>query len=137
MGKWDSSSGIITAGVTGNEEEFWGRIDDVQIAKKIFDSGEAVFVDARNFEAYASGHIKGAVSLPIGQFGEKIDAFRDRYATVAPIVVYCSGRTCYDSHKLAQRLFMEGYADIRIFIDGYPAWMQKGYPCERISKKAL
>jgi rhodanese-related sulfurtransferase len=51
-------------------------IDDVEIAKQIYDSGEAVFVDARSREDYEEGHIKGAVSLPVGQFHDFIEAFK-------------------------------------------------------------
>jgi len=43
---------------------------------KIYDSGEAVFVDARSREDYEEGHIKGAVSLPVGQFHDFIEAFK-------------------------------------------------------------
>ena len=130
FGNWDPSSGIISAKPKGYEENSLSEITDVETAKKIFNQNEAIFVDARAFEAYTSGHIKGAESLPVGQFDEKIDIFRDGSAASTPIVTYCSGRTCDDSHKLAQLLFMEGFHNIRILIDGYPAWEERGYPSE-------
>ena len=130
FGKWDPSAGIIAAGPKGYEENLFTEIADVEAAKEIYDKGEAVFVDARASESYTSGHIKGAESLPINQFGEKIDKFRERHTTSVPVVVYCSGRTCLDSHKLAQLLSWEGFHNIRIFVDGYPEWEDMGYPSE-------
>ncbi len=37
----------------------------VEEAKAAFDSGEAVIVDVRNVEAYAEGHVAGALSIPL------------------------------------------------------------------------
>ena len=130
FGEWDPSTGMITTSPKEYEENLFPEIGDAEAAKKIYDKGEAVFVDARSYGAYTSGHIKGAESLPVGRFGEKIDTFREKYEISIPVVVYCSGRTCLDSHKLAQLLSMEGFHNIRIFLDGYPAWQETGYPSE-------
>ena len=130
FGQWDLVSDEGMVGQKGSHESLFAEITDVEDAKKLFDKGSVLFVDARSGEAYAEGHIKGAVSLPVGQLGEKLDAFRGTYGPSTPIVTYCSGRTCRDSHRLAKLLLMEGFLNLRIFIDGYPAWQQKGYPYE-------
>ena len=106
------------------------EIDDVKIARQIYDSGTALFVDARAREAYEDGHIPGAVSLPVGQFDTYIDSFIGENSTDGPIVAYCSGRTCEDSHKLAQLLLEIGFVNVRVFIDGFPGWEAEGYPIE-------
>jgi len=87
-------------------------------------------VDARTRDNYDNGHIPGAVSLPVGQFDALIDTFLDQHDIEQPIVTYCSGRTCEDSHNLAQLLTDFGYADVKVFIDGYPGWEAEGYPVE-------
>jgi rhodanese-related sulfurtransferase len=128
-GQWDSAAGVVTA----KSKEFDGffiPIPDAVAAKEIFDSGHALFVDARSRDIYEEGHIRGAASLPVGQFSEAIEPFKTTYPTSTPIVTYCSVQECNDSHKLAQLLFMEGYTDISIFIDGYPGWKAEGYPSE-------
>ncbi len=130
FGNWDPSTGIVSAHSQGPDDTMFGEINDVETAKQIFDQGSAVFVDARSKDSFDQGHIAGAVSLPLGRFPEKIQAFRERFEPSAAIVTYCSGRTCLDSHQLARLLAMEGYLDIRIFADGYPAWKEKGYPSE-------
>ncbi len=106
------------------------EIGDVTLARKLYDSGKFVFVDARSRDDYEEGHIKGAVSLPVGEFDEKIDVFLEEYSSEKAIVTYCSGRTCEDSHRLAQLLLAFGYTEINVFIDGFPGWKAEGYPIE-------
>ena len=130
VGQWDESKGVITANAKDDAVVVDLEIDDVKIAKQIYDSGKAVFVDARSRENYEDGHIKGAVSLPVGQFDESIDAFHDQYSPSSSIVIYCSGRTCEDSRRLAHLLLDEGYTNVTVMIDGYPGWESEGYPIE-------
>ena len=128
VGQWDTTTGVITAKAQNDVVSGKLEIEDVILVKKIFDNGNALFVDARTRDDYDDGHIPGAVSLPIGQFDEMIDPFLDQYDVEQPIVAYCSGRTCEDSHNLAQLLLDLGYSDVKVFIDGYPGWEAKGYP---------
>ena len=130
IGQWDTSQGVISAQAKNNVVVGKIEIEDIAQAKQIFDSGTVLFVDARSRDNYDEGHIPGAVSLPAGQFDELIDAFLDKYAVEQPIVTYCSGRTCEDSHNLAQLLMDLGYDDVKVFIDGLPGWQAEGYPIE-------
>jgi rhodanese-related sulfurtransferase len=130
VGQWVESQGVITAKAKDDIVLESLEIEDVKIAKQIYDTGKAIFVDARPLESYEDGHIKGAVSFPVWQFDEYIDGFRDQFTTADTIVTYCSGRTCDDSHRLAQLLFEEGYTNVVVFIDGYPGWDAEGYPIE-------
>jgi len=130
FGNWDTSKGVISAKTKGTDDYFFDEITEVQVAKEIFDHGNSLFVDARSPDAYDEGHISGAVSLPVGRFSDMIEAFRGMHPESTPIIIYCSGRECEDSHNLARFLFMEGYTSIQIFIDGYPGWEEKGYPSE-------
>lgn len=114
----------------GGEGEAVPLIDELDAAKTIFDEGKAIFIDARAQDIYDEGHIEGAESLPLEQFESRIAEFISRHPLSTPLITYCSGRTCRDSHELARLLLTVGYQDVRIFIDGYPAWQQKGYPSE-------
>ena len=130
VGQWDTSKGVITASPTGPEEWKPEEITSVARAKEIFDNGNVLFVDARSQENYEDGHIPGAISLPMGQFDELIGSFLDQHATARSIVTYCSGRTCEDSHHLAQFLSESGFDNVSVFIDGFPGWEAEGYPIE-------
>ena len=130
FGDWDTSKGVISAKSKQDVVVHDLEIADPNVAKRIYDLEKVVFVDARSEENYKEGHIKGAVSLPVDQFRKRIERFKAVYPFSTFIVTYCSGRECDDSHQLAQDLFREGYANISVFIDGYPAWKREGFPIE-------
>ena len=130
VGQWNTAKGVITANPQPAEGKKPEEIDSVIWAKEIFDKGHVLFIDARSQDSYEQGHIQGAVSLPLGQFDEKIDYFLSRHALDQPLITYCSGRTCEDSRHLARLLSEAGFTDVRIFIDGFPAWKAEGYPVE-------
>lgn len=44
----------------------------VEDAKVAFDNGEAVIVDVRSAEAYATGHAAGAINIPLAEFENNI-----------------------------------------------------------------
>lgn len=132
IGAWDPSKGAISARSKQespllHEQE----IKDIQTVKKLYDEKSILFVDARSGEDYEEGHIKGAISLPINRFNEKMPEFIETYPVSQPIITYCSGRECDDSHYLAEKLMHMGYTDVKIFIDGYPGWEEEGYPVEK------
>ena len=130
LGEWDTSKGVITAKAKTDVVVRELEIQTPELAKEIFDKGNAVFVDARARDIYDEGHIKGAVSLPVNRFDELFFDFTKDYPTSTPIITYCSGRECEDSHALAQHLFEAGYTQVSVFVDGYPGWLEKGYPIE-------
>ena len=130
VGQWDTSRGVITARAKNNVVSGKPEIEDIAIAKQIFDSSNALFVDARSRDNYDDGHIPGAVSMPIGEFDNLIDSFMDQHSVDQTIVTYCTGRTCEDSHNLAQLLMDFGFTDVKVFIDGFPGWKAEGHPIE-------
>ena len=130
VGQWDTAKGVITASPTGPQEWRPEEINSVARAKEIFDNGNVLFVDARSHDNYEDGHVPGAVSFPVGQFDEQIESFLNRHSPDTRIVTYCSGRTCEDSHNLAQLLSDVGFTHVSVFIDGFPGWEAQGFPIE-------
>lgn len=89
----------------------------------------ALFLDARRSEAFHTGHILGARSLPAWEanLSERIQ----RLAMLAPdprlpVVIYCSGGDCQDSHLVAEALRPAGFVNLRIYREGYPDWVNRG-----------
>lgn len=132
FGEWDTSKGAVSA-KSKQDLPYMNELEikNIQTAKQIFDKGDVVFIDARVYEDYVEGHIKGAVSLPVNEFDERIHAFLEGHPFSQQIITYCSGRECEDSHYLAEKLIHMGYMETKIFIDGYPAWEKEGYPIEK------
>jgi rhodanese-related sulfurtransferase len=130
VGNWDPFSGMSSSGPDAGNGSFFQIVTDVDAAKRLYDGGASIFVDARSRDDFDDGHVQNAISLPFGEFGEAIEDFKDRHPVSTPIVTYCSGPHCRDSHKLAELLLMEGYQSIRVFVGGFPAWKDRGYPLE-------
>ncbi|MBC8414767.1 MAG: rhodanese-like domain-containing protein [Nitrospira sp.] len=66
-------------------------------------------------------------------FDESKDKFKlDKYPSDknAKIVVYCNGPACWKSFKSAMLLVKNGYTNVFWLRDGFPGWLDKGYPVE-------
>ena len=104
-----------------------------------FPDGLAVFIDARRTKHFEPGHIPDAISISPwqGDFDEQIEAFlNDESKYGQPVVVYCTGQDCEDSHKVADRLRGPDYPEVLVMKDGFPGWTKRGYPTEKGSEKA-
>jgi rhodanese-related sulfurtransferase len=94
----------------------------------------ATFIDARRSQIYEQGRIAKSISMPVWEsdIDDRVAAFYEAgYDPEAPIVIYCSGGECEDSHMLAQKLWGIGYNNIRIYPAGWPDWTGRGLPVER------
>lgn len=56
------------------EEETYPEIPRVSLdeAKAALDAGSAIFVDVRSAEAYAGGHIAGAINIPLAELESRL-----------------------------------------------------------------
>ena len=102
-----------TTEVTGNQQDVTVPYQTItpEQAKQIIDAGGAVILDVRQPDEYATGHIRGAILLPVGE----IEA---QSATVLPdkntkILVYC--RSGNRSAVAAAALQTLGYTDVSDF----------------------
>ncbi len=97
------------------------------------------FLDSRRSAEYELGHIAGAWSLPVWEstLEDRLTEFEAKANPLAeaPLVLYCSGGSCEDSHLLASRLFSLGYRNLLIYLDGYPDWASKGRPTAKGSAR--
>ncbi len=88
------------------------------------------FLDARRTSAYEEGHVAGArpFSAWESDVDEKVVELLAERDGRQPLVVYCSGGDCEDSHLLAQKLWGAGFNDVLVYRDGYPDWLKRGGP---------
>jgi rhodanese-related sulfurtransferase len=130
LGQWDESEGVVRADPKDGQNTLGLEIEYVEIAKEIYDKGGTLFIDARDNEAFEAGHIRGALSLPPDEFDSRIESILDRYPLEHHIITYCSGRSCEDSHYVAQLLIEFGYEKVSVMMDGFVGWEEKGFPVE-------
>lgn len=86
------------------------------------------FLDARRTSTYKEGHVAGArpVSVWESDVDEKVMALIGEQDGAKPLVLYCSGGDCEDSHLLAQKLWGAGFNDVLVYRDGFPDWVKRG-----------
>jgi histidine triad (HIT) family protein len=84
-------------------------------------------IDARTAEAYAKGHIPGAVNYYGGEVQVHIPAMLSRVPRDRVVVVYCDGgQECELSHHVADALKGFGYGPILIYMGGWNEWEKRG-----------
>lgn len=94
--------------------------------------GGALFIDARRTAVFEEGHIAGARSFSVWEsdiddkvnnlYSERSDPTQQNL----PIVIYCSGGACEDSHMLAQKLWGIQFNNVYVYKDGFPDWQKRG-----------
>ena len=90
-------------------------------------NGESVVViDARSPEAFAEGHIPGAVSFPHRTMNADSTADLDRETLY---VTYCDGIGCNASTKGALNMARLGFR-VKELMGGLDWWKRDGYPIE-------
>jgi len=101
---------------------------------KFLHGAGALVLDARRSAVYEDGHIAGARSISVWEadVDERVTALvgegRD---TAQPVVIYCSGGDCEDSHMLAQKLWGAGFENLLVYHDGFPDWQKRGGSVKR------
>src|SRR3712207_134218 len=93
---------------------------DVDELEKVVESG-ARLIDVREVDEYESGHVPGAVLVPLGTVPDRVDAF----AGDGPSYIICKsgGRSMRAAEFLAER----GHEVVNV-AGGTMAWVQSGRP---------
>lgn len=91
-----------------------------------------LFLDARRTSVFEAGHIAGSHSYSVWEadIDDKVNKLFEERSDPAeqnrPIVIYCSGGACEDSHMLAQKLWGIQFNNVYVYKDGFPDWQQRG-----------
>ncbi|MBI5525634.1 MAG: metalloregulator ArsR/SmtB family transcription factor [Deltaproteobacteria bacterium] len=88
-------------------------------------AGDVVVLDVRPQDEFNSGHIEGAISIPLSDLEKRLGelpAHRD-------VVAYCRGPYCVLSVKAIELLRKSGRRAFRL-VDGFPEWREAGLPVE-------
>lgn len=83
-----TASPAPTPAAASHEEETYPEIPRISLdeAKAALDAGTAVIVDVRSAEAYAGGHIAGAVNIPLAELESRLGEL-DKAQWIIP---YCT-----------------------------------------------
>jgi rhodanese-related sulfurtransferase/DNA-binding HxlR family transcriptional regulator len=110
------------------------KLDSVtqeQLAERLRD-GDVVLVDVRPEPEYRSGHIAGALSVPVADLTRRIRELpKDR-----AVVAYCRGPYCVFADDAVRTLRRRGYQAARLE-DGYPEWARSGLPVVAVGPSVI
>jgi len=114
---------LQASGARNNAPANFPRIS-VADAKKLYQNGQAVFIDVRSHEQYTYGHIKGALSIPGSQIIR-------RWAEVPPLktyITYCACDAEQSSGRAASNLIAHGVKNVFALKGGWNEWKDAGNP---------
>ena len=106
------------------------RTVNLEQAYHLFQQPGTLILDARDPEEYAELHVEGAVNLTL----KKLEAEGPRALPEGnpdrPILVYCGLKECDAALALAERLQKMGFTQVVVFLGGFRAWDEAGYPVD-------
>jgi rhodanese-related sulfurtransferase/DNA-binding transcriptional ArsR family regulator len=88
------------------------------------DNGVTV-IDVRPPEEYASGHVPGALNIPL----EELEQHLARLSGDGEVVAYCRDPYCLLAYEAVSRMRQQGIA-ARPLREGFAGWQRAGYPVD-------
>lgn len=85
--------------------------------------GEVVVLDVRPQDEYGSGHIPGALSIPLDELERRLG----EVSGVREVVAYCRGPYCVMAVRAVELLRSRGVRARRME-EGVPDWRARGFP---------
>lgn len=86
----------------------------------------AVFIDAREHERFAAGHIDGALHVSY-YTPESWEQNLQNLPRETRLIVYCDN-DCDSARRLAEAMLVLGYKNILVLDKGFDSWRAAGYP---------
>jgi ArsR family transcriptional regulator len=99
-----------------SREDLLGRMRD----------GLVTVLEVRPADEFATGHLPGAVNIPLGELEQRLAELDPEQEVVA----YCRGPWCVLSFEAVAALRARGFS-VRRLEDGLPEWKASGLPVER------
>ncbi len=87
--------------------------------------GDVVVIDVRPEAEYTAGHIRGAITIPIGELKARLSDIPDG----ARVVAYCRGPYCVYADDAVRIVSGRGFDAARLE-DGFPEWVAALLPVE-------
>jgi rhodanese-related sulfurtransferase len=97
-------------------------------ARRLFDEGNAIFIDARDPELFRIERIEGALSMPPA--GSELEAADWIPGTGSSVICYASERSQRQAGVVADRLIGLGTEKVFVLYGGLDAWKAEGLPTE-------
>jgi rhodanese-related sulfurtransferase len=113
----------------GKENEDWGEVSVDELRHRPASNPSALLIDLRSKEEYTSGHLPGAIHIPMLELEsrlDEIDGFKDK-----EVITMCPGGGL--SLVAVDILQNAGFGDAKSLKGGTDEWTRKGYILESTS----
>jgi rhodanese-related sulfurtransferase/DNA-binding transcriptional ArsR family regulator len=100
------------------------------VLRRLLRDGDVTLIDVRPRAEYDSGHIPGALSIPVSELKRRLRELPRKREVVA----YCRGPYCVFSLEAVTLLRKQGYRARRAD-DGLPGWRQAGHPVATVARR--
>jgi rhodanese-related sulfurtransferase len=100
-------------------------VRQISKVKALTKKKQSLLVDVREPSEYASGHIKGAINIPLRSLSDNLNQIPKN----APVILYCS--TGYRTAMGVMALQMLGYHNVRGFPPSIEGWKTAGEKLEK------
>jgi hydroxyacylglutathione hydrolase len=101
------------------------QVPQVEVTDLVSRAGNATIVDVRGRSEWESGHLPGAVHIPLGELGDRLDELPKD----APLVMQCkSGSRSSIASSLLQA---HGFSNVTNLHGGITAWRRAGLPVDQ------
>jgi rhodanese-related sulfurtransferase len=101
----------------------------VENAYRLFDDGDAIFVDARAPLVFSAERIEGALNVPPA--GPELEAAGWLSGTESTVICYASEKSQRQAGVVADKLIDMGAGRVFVLYGGLEAWKAAGYPTDR------
>ena len=91
-------------------------------ATQLINARNAVVVDVRTPQEFATGSLPGARNVPLDKLGEKMPDFKKD----KPVIVVCASSS--RAGRAAAQMRASGYAEVYVLAGGVTAWRDAGLP---------
>lgn len=92
------------------------------VVRTIYRQKEALFIDARKKTDYETGHIPGAINIPVNLGrSEKVELLNG-ISKDLKIIVYCENVQCQFADRLAREMQYMKFKSVAVFKGGWTAW---------------
>jgi rhodanese-related sulfurtransferase len=107
-----------------DEEEKNGVVSILEIKEIINNpSNRVIIIDSRSRKSYERGHIPTSINIPLSEYPEDKENFKELLSQFDEIIIYCSSANCNDSKKLKFLMLEDMKKNIRVFEGGYKEWI--------------
>ncbi|MCF7824980.1 MAG: hypothetical protein K9N35_12525 [Candidatus Marinimicrobia bacterium] len=127
LGSDSNATAIPSVSINPDRSDDSAREIKLPAAFSAHQNGGAIFLDARSEDDFQTGHIQGAVNIPVHAFVDSLP-YLEKLAPDTRLITYCDGADCNASIELAFDLKMMGFSNVAFFFGGWQEWQQAGYP---------